>query len=203
MRRTQQLRDSSMQQKHMLTWRFDAAEDTRIIKIARRYVNSWQKVRDENIGLLLWGSVGTGKTFAAACIANALLDRGVAVRMTNFSSILAQMRSLYADGRAALLRELADIPLLIIDDLGIERGTEYALEQVYAVVDERYKAGRPLIVTTNLTISELRAAEDAAHARIYSRILEMCTPVNVAGADRRAALGQAKQNKAEKILLKS
>ena len=93
--------------------------------------------------------------------------------MTNFSKILNQMGAMYSDERYRYIASFNRFSLLIIDDLGIERNTEYALEQVYAVVDERYKAGLPLIITTNLTISQLRNPEDVAHARIYSRILEM------------------------------
>lgn len=200
-RMLQRLRADGMEATALRNWRFETAEDCKLLRIARRYVAQWEKVSREGIGLMLWGSVGTGKTFAAACIANALLDQGIAVRMTNFSHIMAQMSGLYTVDRVHFLTALAEAPLLILDDLGMERNTEYALEQVYAVVDERYRSGRPLIVTTNLTISEIRAAEDVAHARIYSRILEMCTPINVSGPDRRAALGQAKQNETKKILL--
>ena len=59
--------------------------------MAKRYVEQWKKVKAENLGLLLWGDVGTGKSFVAACIANALLDQGIPVLMTNFSKILNQM----------------------------------------------------------------------------------------------------------------
>ena len=58
----------------------------------------------------------------------------------------------------------------------MERGTEYGLEQVYNVIDSRYRSGKPLIVTTNLTLEELQNPEDTAHARIYDRLTEMCTP---------------------------
>ena len=73
--------------------------------------------------------------------------------MTNFSKILNQMGAMYSDERYRYIASFNRFSLLIIDDLGIERNTEYALEQVYAVIDERYKTGLPLIITTNLTIS--------------------------------------------------
>ncbi|MCD7888205.1 MAG: ATP-binding protein, partial [Clostridiales bacterium] len=75
-----------------------------------------------------------------------------------------------------------------------------AMEQVYAVVDERYKSNKPLIVTTNLTISQIRNASDVAHARIYSRVLELCTPVQVRGTDRRTAIGRGKQAMVKELL---
>lgn len=61
--------------------------------------------------------------------------------------------------------------MLIIDDLGVERSSEYALEQVYNVVDSRYLSRLPFIVTTNLTLNELKKPLDLARARIYDRIL--------------------------------
>ncbi|MCD8146765.1 MAG: ATP-binding protein, partial [Clostridiales bacterium] len=62
-----------------------------------------------------------------------------------------------------------------------------------AVIDERYKSKKPLIITTNLTISQIRNVADVAHARIYSRVLELCTPVQVRGTDRRTEIGRDKQ----------
>ena len=86
------------------------------------------------------------------------------------------------------------------DDLGIERSTEYALEQVYAVIDERYKSGLPVIITTNLKIAEIRNPQDVVYARIYSRILEMCTPVRISGEDRRKSIGKEKQQVVKEVL---
>lgn len=84
-------------------------------------------------------------------------------------------------------------PLLIIDDFGMERGTEYALEQIYNIVDSRYRSRKPLIVTTNLTLDEIRHPQDTAHARIYDRLLEMCVPVSCIGVSLR------KENALEKL----
>lgn len=158
------------------------------IQMAKRYVEQWKKVKAENLGLLLWGDVGTGKSFVAACIANALLEQGIPVLMTNFSKILNQMGAIYSEERYRYIASFSNYSLLILDDLGIERSTEYALEQVYAVIDERYKSGLPVIITTNLKIAEIRNPEDVVYARIYSRILEMCTPVRISGEDRRKSI---------------
>lgn len=199
-RRISQLKANGIQEKHLLDWKFDVAEDNKDIRMARRYVENWKQVREKNLGLLLWGDVGTGKSFTAACIANALLEKGIPVLMTNFSKILNQMGAMYSDERYRYISSFNHYSLLIIDDLGIERNTEYALEQVYAVIDERYKSGLPVIITTNLTINELRNPTDVAHARIYSRVLEMCTPVHVGGDDRRKTIGREKQNMVKEVL---
>ena len=194
------LKAAGIQERHLQDWMFASATDTPSIQMAKRYTENWKKVKAENLGLLLWGDVGTGKSFLAACIANALLEKGVPVLMTNFSKILNQMGAMYSDERYRYIASFNRFSLLIIDDLGIERNTEYALEQVYAVIDERYKTGLPLIITTNLTISQLRNPEDVAHARIYSRVLEMCTPVHVPGHDRRTTIGKSKQELVKEVL---
>ena len=199
-RRIRRLKANGIQEKHLLDWRFDVAEDTADIRKARKYVENWQRVKAENLGLLLWGYVGTGKSFMAACIANALLEQGVPVLMTNFSKILNQIGAMYSEERYQYIASFSNFPLLIIDDLGIERNTEYALEQVYAVIDERYKSGLPLIITTNLTMDELNDPADVAHGRIYSRVLEMCTPIQVLGSDRRKDIGRQKKSVVKEVL---
>ena len=133
---------------------------------AKRYVEHWEDAARKNIGLLLFGDVGTGKSFLAGCIANALLEQDVPVLMTNFPTILNRMTGLFGSDRADFLANLNAYDLLILDDLGAERGTEYALEQVFAVIDARYRSRKPLIVTTNLTLDALKHPDDLAHALV-------------------------------------
>ena len=152
---------------------------------AKRYVETWETRKENNDGLLLWGPVGTGKTFYAGCIANALIERNVPVLMTNFSKILNRMSGLYSDDRNVYVSQIVKYPLLIIDDFGIERNSAYALEQVYNIIDERYKARLPLIVTTNLSLYTLKTPPDTMHQRIYDRVLSMCVPVKFDGASHR------------------
>ena len=71
--------------------------------------------------------------------------------------------------------------LLVIDDLGVERNTEYAMEQMFTVIDGRYRSRKPMIITTNLKLEEIKNPPDLAHARIYDRILEWCAPVLFSG----------------------
>lgn len=82
--------------------------------------------------------------------------------------------------------------LLIIDDLGAERGTEYAVENVFNVIDRRYRSGKPLIITTNLHISMLTNEQSLDKKRIYDRILELCIPIGVNGASKRTATAKEK-----------
>ena len=108
-----------------------------------------------------------------------MLDKGISVLMTNFSRILNTLTGMYSDDRNKFIDSFNNYQLLIIDDLGIERNSEFALEQVFHVVDSRYRSKLPLIITTNLTLNEMKHAEDLAHARIYDRLLERCIPLKI------------------------
>ena len=161
------------------------------MKHAHFYVENWPTMQAENIGYLLWGGVGTGKSYFAGCVANALMEQEVAVRMTNFALILNDLTASF-EGRNEYITRLCRAPLLILDDFGMERGTEYSLEQVYNVIDSRYRSRRPLIVTTNLSLQDLQHPQDTAHARIYDRLLEMCAPIRFSGENFRRATAQDK-----------
>ena len=161
------------------------------MKDAHFYVEHWDTMLAENIGYLIWGGVGTGKSYFAGCIANALMEREITVRMTNFALILNDLTASF-EGRNEYISRLGRALLLIIDDFGMERGTEYGLEQVYNVIDSRYRSRRPLIVTTNIPLQDLQHPQDTAHARIYDRLLEMCAPIRFSGENFRKATAQDK-----------
>lgn len=168
-------------------------------KLARQYVEYWTEMQKKNTGLLIWGGVGTGKSFFAGCIANALMEREVPVCMTNFARILNELNNSFS-GRNEVVERLCRYPLLIIDDFGMERDTNYALEQVYNIIDSRYRSKRPLIITTNLTLDEIRHPQDVAHARIYDRVLEMCVPVSCFGTSIRKDTAQEKLNNLKSLI---
>ena len=149
--------------------------------LAHKYVENWDSMKERSSGLLLWGDVGTGKTFFAGCIANALLDKGIPVLMTNFARILNTLAGMHSEDRNPFIDSMNRYSLLIIDDLGMERNSEFALEQVFHVIDSRYRSRKPLIVTTNLTLTELNTPADMAHRRIYDRILERCVCIQKSG----------------------
>ena len=164
---------------------FANADNTLVLDKCRRYVTAWERMLADNIGLLLWGNTGNGKTFAAACIANALMDQAVPVLMTSFPRVLANITGLFADDRAEYIDSLSSYKLLVIDDLGAERQSEYSLEQVYSVIDIRYQSKKPLIVTTNLPLEEIKNPKNMEYQRIYDRILEMCVPIHFVGESKR------------------
>ena len=169
------------------------------MEIAHFYVEHWEIMREENIGYLLWGKVGTGKSYFAGCIANALMEQEVPVCMTNFATILGDLAASF-EGRNEYISRLCSYPLLILDDFGMERGTEYGLEQVYSVIDSRYRSGKPLIATTNLTLEELQHPQDTPHARIYDRLTSMCAPVRFTGSNFRKETAQEKLERLKQLM---
>lgn len=156
------------------------ADNQKIYALARKYVDRWDEMYEKRQGILFWGMVGTGKSYTAACIANELMDRMIPVVMTSFVKILQNIQADQEEEKAFMSR-LNDVHLLIIDDLGTERNTDYALEKVYNIIDSRYRSGKPLILTTNMTVKEMQDTQDIRYKRIYDRIFEMCFPVRVPG----------------------
>lgn len=186
--RVQRYRSIGFPESEMSKWKFaaDDGSNPKMTAAMQNYVQHFDEFRAQGKGLLLFGNVGTGKTFLAACAANALIDKGMPALVTNFSRIANTLQGMF-EGRQEYLDSLNKFPLLVLDDLSTERQTDYMLEIVYNVIDARYRAKLPLIVTTNLTREELQNAEDIRYQRIFSRLFEMCTPIEIAGADRRRA----------------
>ncbi|MBE6070174.1 MAG: AAA family ATPase [Clostridium lundense] len=164
------------------SYTFDRAHPSKVIDACRRYAGKWDDMVKRDIGLLLWGDVGTGKTYAAHCICNELIKRDIPVFVTSFSRVLNS-----GFDKSETLRRIRETPLVCFDDLGAERSSEYALEAVFMMVDERYRARKPLIVTSNLTLEEMKTAKDIDRKRIYDRILGRCVPIKFAGTSKREA----------------
>lgn len=173
---------------HMQKWTFekDDRANAKISDICQRYVENFPKMKAKGKGLMFLGGFGTGKTFLAACIANALLDEGFSVLMTNFPRLINTIHGM-REGKQEYIDSLNKYSLLIIDDLGVERQSEYVAEIVQNIVDSRYRAGLPVVITTNLSPKDFTETQDIAKSRLYSRISEMCLPLIVKGVDRRKA----------------
>lgn len=170
----------------MQGWTFakDDGANAELTAGLKKYVEDFPEHKKNGKGLLLYGDVGRGKTYSAASIANALLDKGYTVLMTDFIAIESIVSKVW--DKQEYYDALNRFSLLIIDDLAVERKTEYMSQIVQAVINIRYNAGLPLIITTNLTGEELQSPSDMVYKRIFSRLYEMCIPVKVEGKDRRA-----------------
>ena len=177
----------------------DDNQNPKITNAAKKYVENFKDIKKRGSGLLLFGNVGSGKTFTAACVANALIDRGYPCLVTNFARLTNTISGMY-DGKQAYIDGLNKFDLLVIDDLGSERETEYMGEIVHNIIDSRYRANLPLIITTNLSLTDLQNPSDVRKQRIYSRLLEMCIPINVPGDDRRLKKGKNEYEYMKNIL---
>lgn len=195
------LKSAGLQDKTFFGYTFTNCDETHpCAGYAHRYAEHFEEFQKNGQGLLLWGDVGTGKTFLAGCIANALMDRNIPVLMTSFPKLINSLGGLYSGERNEYLYNLNHYQLLIIDDLGVERNTPYVLETVYLVIDERYKSGKPFIITTNLSLQELQNPADLEHGRIYDRIMERCTPVAFSGRNYRTDKRRANRESVSGIL---
>ncbi len=138
-------------------------------------------------GLWLFGDTGTGKTTLAMLVSKAALAAGHSVAIYSLPKLLARIRRTYdsepgGDSYLAFFERLTSVDLLHIDDLGAEKRSDWVLEQLYALINERYEAQRSVLVTTNLPHERL---EDQIGARTVSRLNEMCDEVAFFGEDRR------------------
>lgn len=186
MERIATLKKNSLMDKKFELCSFDTVTVTdanrRQLKVCKRYAEKFDEMLAKNQGLLLYGDVGTGKTHLACCVGNYLMERMTTVFATSLVKILQKAKSFRdADDEESYLSRMNFADLLILDDLGAERSTDYALEIVYNVIDGRYRCGKPMIVTTNLTLPEMQDTTDIRYKRIYDRIFEICYPLEFVG----------------------
>lgn len=183
---------------------FDTAirseSNNRQLNMCRRYAEKFSEMCSRNQGLLLYGNVGTGKTFAACCIGNYLMENLIPVFGTSIVKILQSKFSMSSDHFDVLMSKINAADLLIIDDLGAERSTEYAVETVYNIIDCRYRVGKPMIVTTNLSLDEMKNCPDVRCRRIYDRVLEVCYPIFFDGKSLRIKDARNRYNEMKQLL---
>ena len=160
---------------------FDKAGEDKYTSAGKRFVEHFDEFRRAGKGILLYGGVGTGKTHLAACVANSLLDKGYRVAMTDIRRVSNELFG-RTDGKQAYIDRLCQNDLLV------------------TVINSRYQTRLPLIVTTNLTVEQLKHPKTQAEERIYSRILEMCHPVKVEGDDRRRIRAASEYTKTNQLL---
>lgn len=185
--RTRELRRRAFSSPLMLEWNFAHDDGScKQMEVAHRYVRKWGEIREKNYGLYLWGDVGTGKSFFAGCIANALIDLGIAARMASFPQVMAELQADF-NRQAAYIADLVSYPLLVLDDFGVERGTAFVQEMLFSLIDARLRERKPLIITSNINPDVLKNPKSAMEARIYDRILQMCVPMHIEGPRRRAS----------------
>jgi len=153
----------------------------------RGFVDDLDGRLEQGRGLWLFGDTGTGKTTLAMLVSKMALEAGHSVAIYSLPKLLARIRRTYdsepgGDSYLAFFERLTSVDLLHIDDLGAEKRSDWVLEQLYALINERYEAQRSVIVTTNLPHEEL---EEQIGNRTVSRLSQICDEVPLFGADRR------------------
>jgi DNA replication protein DnaC len=172
------------------------------------FVDSLDENLDAGRGIWFLGDVGTGKTTLAMLISKLALEQGHSVAIYSMPKLLARIRRTYesepgGDSYSQFFERLTSVDLLHLDDLGAERQTEWVIEQLYAIVNERYEAQRSIMFTTNAQQLEAGekplakrtgegeqelAVENQIGRRTFSRLVEMCgDPVMLFGKDRRSS----------------
>jgi DNA replication protein DnaC len=171
---------------------FDRAPVTELSADVVRPVRAFCRNLAENIrngrGLWFMGDVGTGKTTLAMLVSREAIKHGYSVAIYSVPRLLAEIRDTYDAGTgersyADFFAQLVEVDLLHLDDLGAEKQTEWVLEQLYALVNERYEQERSIVVTTNLI--ETGALEQQLGRRTVSRLTEMTDQLPLFGADLR------------------
>ena len=174
-------------------------ENQRALRICRAYADTFKDKQPENNpnpgrnGLFITGPKGTGKTHLAAAIANQLLNEGLPVICMTMIDLLDRIKQTFerqgtTGSESHILRAYKEVPLLIIDDMGKEPATEWAVSKIYAIINARYEAYMPTIITTNYNDSELvrrltpKESNDQTTAdATVDRLREMCAGIITSG----------------------
>lgn len=198
------LREQGILDVKYLKYRFDNddSQESNQSKIARAYVKEWASMKKNGLGLLFYGNVGAGKSFYAGCIVNAMIDRGTPCVMTNTITMIDKLSAHNFDGnKVRIVRELIEKnDLIVIDDIGAEHQSSYRLEVLFNLLDSIYRSGKPMIITSNLSPSQLQSPQNMDLERIYDRILERCQPVKFDQPSRRKNRLKTDRMEMEQIL---
>ena len=170
----------------MIPWRFKNADLALIDEGVAKYIKSFPFKRGCK-GLFLIGGVGTGKTYSVATFAKFVIDRGNDALIKNVASFLTELKEKMVNNKdkKSYYEHLSDIThsaVLILDDIGVEKASDWVKEILYFIVNERYENGAITCFTSNYPLSELA---ERIGPRIVSRIRETCEVIELGGEDRR------------------
>lgn len=166
---------------------FDKHRDENAFNTCVSYAGSDRLFTAERNSLVLLGGVGTGKTHLAASIVNLLLDKGIPVLFGTYIEHLEKLRQEFnTNGERTYLARMKSVPLLVLDDVGKEKQSDWTRQVMFDVINHRYEHMAPLVITTNLGKRELESYMGAA---TYSRLCEMSGMIETKGQDNRRNSG--------------
>lgn len=159
---------------------FDTKHNKTAYQKAKKYAEDF--IKNSEKGLIFFGKCGSGKTHLAVAIANYVItEHKIPVKFGTFGSILEQLKKSFQTDED-IVSQLVNTPLLIIDDIGKERKSEWSDSVLFEIINGRYEKNNPIIVTTNMDVQTLRANIGDA---IFSRLCEMCAWIKMADFDYR------------------
>lgn len=167
-------------------FKFENAIDCKETSIAKKYCLNFKNMIKNNVGLMIYGGTGNGKTYIAGCIANFLIEEGYKVMMLNILDALEYVQDNFdkTGKKEIFIDKLKTFDLVIIDDFGMETNSEFELKNISKIINTRYEYNLPIIITTNITRVEMEQKNcKIQQKRIYSRLIEMTHPIKVEKQD--------------------
>jgi DNA replication protein DnaC len=133
---------------------------TKALATAKAYADSWEQMQERGAGLIFSGKAGTGKTHLACAIANAVIDLAVPAKFTTVTNMMRAIKETYSkdsdDSESKVLQRLSDVPLLVMDEAGMDYGTDFNKTLLFEVLNSRYENVNPTIILTNLDATALK-----------------------------------------------
>lgn len=163
---------------------FDQSWQPKAFEAAKDYIDNWRQYSDEGRSLFLVGDVGTGKSHLAYAILNALIKKSVPGMVASVPDMLDDLR----DNKDGQIEALKEIDLLVLDDLGSQKNTEWVTERLFVILNARYADLKPTIITSNHRLEVLKQTD--GWQRITDRIIEMSRLIRVEGKSYRQRGGR-------------
>lgn len=162
---------------------FDKSRDVNAFNVCVSYASNNDLFRIERNSLIILGGVGSGKTHLASSIANAMIARGIPVLFGTYLEHLEELRREFnSTGERLYLAKMKSTPLLVLDDIGREKQTDWSRQVMFDVINHRYEHMTPIVITTNMSKKDLEAylGKD-----VYSRLCEMSAMLETKSGDYR------------------
>lgn len=176
----------------------DDQSDIKASRACLNYAKDFQEMLEDGQGLLLMGNPGTGKSFLASAIANEVMQNDYTARVLNMATLANRLFS--ASDKIGFIERECQYHLLVLDDFGAERDSQFALEATYQIINHRYNTAMPMVITTNLSSAAFKNLP-VEKQRIYDRILERCYPIVVNGENRRRSIALERRKRMEELLM--